>query len=148
MLLLAAIGITCYKLTPATNNLRLHDELLDVIRNNRTDTFPAILLKFSEKTYRCCGVRGPEDYMLLPPTAETDELPKSCCPQPPGFVCEEDLPPCYLKDAHKSGCWNRIYESNRDANTAAFRLNLGVLIGQFLACLSTLTLCKLDDAYH
>lgn len=142
MLLVAGIGITCFKLTPATNSLRLRDELLDVIKNNRTDTFTAILLKFSEKTYRCCGVNGPADY-------PTDKwLPKSCCPQPPGFVCEEDLPPCYLKDAHRSGCWKRIYESNRDTNTTAFRLNLGSLIVQFLAGLSTLILFKLDDAYR
>ena len=145
MLLLAGIGLSAYELTPKdhTNCHQLRNKFLNVIQNNKTDTFLAILLRFYEKTYRCCGVNAPTDYNLTDYSAE--ELPKSCCPQPDGFVCEDDLPPCYLADAHKAGCWKRIYESNGNAKDFPFRLNLGVLIAQCLAAIQTMTLFKMEN---
>lgn len=140
MLLLTGIGMSAHDLIPkdATNSFRLRNELLNVIRTNETGTFLEIFLKFNEKSHHCCGVNGPADY-------GANELPKTCCIQPDDFVCEKDLPPCYLVNAYQTGCWEHIYESSRDEKNAPFKLDLGVLVAQCLAVLQTLTIFKMDN---
>ncbi|XP_034252665.1 CD63 antigen-like [Thrips palmi] len=127
-------GYVCRDAAKDVLTQKLGESMLNYGKN---DTVVTALWDLMQRTFECCGVNDPQDWITLAKMSQNTTVPQSCCGPASGFepfTCSAESNPPRFKD----GCTTKFGEFVRDKAVviggAGITIALIQLVGILMAC--------------
>ena len=106
-----------------------------IVKYNETDSDSAInkVIDDIQKSFHCCGAKGPEDWRNNTQFAKGDHIPQSCCSKDLHFVNTSEVCTVTSEYHYKDGCVENIANQLKGLYDNLVYVGLSVVFIQIIA---------------